>query len=137
MNPCNQYLRQVGRVLPCPIRQRRAIVSEISKSVSEFLTEHPGADLQAITNRFGTPESVAASYLYNAETSEVLHRYRIRRRIVAIIAAIAAAIILVWLIGVAVLTYHDMTNFPGYIEVATTQETQYETPTWYHDEFQR
>ena len=91
-------------------------MKQLESSIDSFLSDEPSADFNAIQQRFGTPEEVAASRIENSGTAEVLKAIRIRKKIVlAVIAALCAALVLfaAALIRETV-DYHDA--FHGYGE---------------------
>lgn len=91
-----RYLRRVRRLLPCVRKTKNAIMQQIHDSMDGYLADHPTADFAQIKTQFGEPESVAAAYVESTGTAEILKSLRIRRRIVAIIAAVTTTALLIW-----------------------------------------
>lgn len=90
------YCRAVKSWLPCDAKQKRRILEKIRLDVMGFLEENPGADFAAIQARFGTPQAIASAYVDDLDTAQLLYSLRIRKRIVTIIAATMATILLTW-----------------------------------------
>lgn len=90
-----RYLREIRSWLPCAGRMKGKMLEEIRGRLNEFLLENSGADYSAIVERFGTPQQIAASYVNEAETGELLKKMRIRRKIVTVTFATAAILILI------------------------------------------
>lgn len=90
------YCRAVKSWLPCDAKQKRRILEKIRLDVAGYLDENPDADFAAIQARFGTPQAVASAYVDDLDTAQLLHSLRIRKRIVTIVAATMAAILLTW-----------------------------------------
>ena len=66
-----KYCRIVLSLLPCGRAEKEYIMEQIEASIDSFLSDEPGADFNAIQQRFGTPEEVAASLIENSGTAEV------------------------------------------------------------------
>lgn len=73
-----EYLRQVRRVLHCPVRDKWRIVKPLKKSTSHYLAEEPTASMDELEEIFGTPESIAGAYYLSLETKEIRKRFRVR-----------------------------------------------------------
>lgn len=96
-NPAaRRYLRQVRRLLPCAGKLKDEITAPLVQSVSDFLEEAPQADAEALRTRFGAPEVIAASCLENTDTGAVLKQLQWKRRVLAIVAAAAALLLISW-----------------------------------------
>ena len=91
-----RYLWEVREELPGNGRQKKQILSRVEPSVRDFVTENPHADYAAITQRFGTPQQIAASYIEEMSTPELTQQLRIKKRIVYIIGATALVLVLIW-----------------------------------------
>ena len=85
-----RYCRAVGSYLPCSLRQKREILLGLRQRLEDHCAEHPESakDLEAA---FGTPQAVAAAYIDDMDTGELLAALRQRRRIlrVGLLAALA------------------------------------------------
>lgn len=80
-----RYCRAVGSYLPCSRRQKRQILRDLRQRLAEYCGEHPdGASLE---EQFGTPQQVAAGYVDDMDTTELLHALRYRRRVTTIVVA--------------------------------------------------
>lgn len=80
-----RYCRAVGSYLPCSRRQKRQILWDLRQRLAEYCGEHPnGATLE---EQFGTPQQVAAGYVDDMDTTELLHALRYRRRVTTIVVA--------------------------------------------------
>lgn len=80
-----RYCRAVGSYLPCSRRQKRQILWDLRQRLAEYCGEQPnGATLE---ENFGTPQQVAAGYVDDMDTTELLHALRYRRRVTTIVVA--------------------------------------------------
>lgn len=114
-----RYLRQVRGWLPCGGKLKKQIMGQIEDRVRDFLEHNPDADLTRLQAEFGTPQAIAAAYVDNTDTAEILKSLRVRRRIVAIVAITMAVILISWAAAVTwtIIDYSNSTDTP-HIEVA-------------------
>ena len=80
-----RYLWEVREELPGNRRQKKQILSRVESSVRDFVIENPHVDYATITQRFGTPQQIAASYIEEMSTPELTQQLRIRKTIVRIV----------------------------------------------------
>lgn len=118
-----RYLREVRSWLPCSRKLKRGILEKIGSTIAEYLSEEPGADYNKLLARFGTPQQIAASYVDEMETGELLRDLRIRRKIVGILTAVAATVVILWLgvVSIALIGHNEQMN--GHI-VSTIDEVE-------------
>ena len=90
------YYRRISGWLPCGGRCKRKIMDQIREQVNGYLAEHPGAELEEIEARFGTPREIAASYVSDMDTGELLTSLRIRRRVLAAVMAAVFFVVVTW-----------------------------------------
>ena len=93
---CARYLRQVRRLLPCARKEKDRITTPLRESLEGFSAETPEAREADVLERFGAPETVAASCLENMETKGVLRRMQLRRRMVMAVTSVALAMLVSW-----------------------------------------
>ena len=108
-----KYLRKVRSYLPCSRKVKNQLMAQIADSVGSYLTEEPEATYEQIVARFGNPETIAAAYVESTGTAEILRALQIRRRIVAIVAAVMAVILLSWAIVVTWTAINYNNSRPG------------------------
>lgn len=86
-----RYCRAVGSYLPCARRQKRQLLRDLRQRLEEYRDEHP--DETSPEERFGTPQQVAAGYVDDMDTTELLQALRYRRRVItAVVSGILAAL---------------------------------------------
>ena len=86
-----RYCRAVGSYLPCARRQKRQLLRDLRQRLEEDRDEHP--DETSPEERFGTPQQVAAGYVDDMDTTELLQALRYRRRVItAVVSGILAAL---------------------------------------------
>lgn len=111
-----RYLREIRSWLPCSRKLKRGILEKIGSTITEYLAEKPGADYDKLLTRFGTPQQIAASYVNEMETPELLRQLRMRRKVVKIIGAVALAGVLLWAGVASIALLNDMNSANGCIE---------------------
>lgn len=86
-----RYCRAVGSYLPCARRQKRQLLRDLRQRLEEYRDEHP--DETSPEERFGTPQQVAAGYVDDMDTTELLQALRYRWRVItAVVSGILAAL---------------------------------------------
>lgn len=80
-----RYCRAVGSYLPCSRRQKRQILRDLRQRLEEYCGEHPSG--VSLEEQFGTPQQVAAGYVDDMDTTELLYALRYRRRVTTIVVA--------------------------------------------------
>ena len=92
-----RYIRSISDALPCSVRAKTQIVSQIRESIDDYLQENPEADFAAVQAHFGTPQEIAASYVDDQDTATLLHKMSIKKKVLVIVAGVMAAIFLMWI----------------------------------------
>lgn len=86
-----RYIRAVSSFLPCSGRTKKPWLDALRVQAGQYIAE--GGDAAALAERFGTPQQVAASYVDELPTAELLAELYVRRRIVTVVAlAVVAAL---------------------------------------------
>lgn len=112
-----RYLRNVKDWLPCSGKLKREIMARIKNVLDDYLAEHPDADFAELSHRFGLPKQIAASYVEDMDTEELLRNLRIRRRIVGIVTGTALIVIALWIGTVTYAIIHNESFSYGYVVV--------------------
>ena len=122
-NVQKQYFQEIEHLLPCGARQKKRCIMELEDSVCSFLECNPDAALDDLHNEFGTPDSIAESFLECTSPKEFSQRLSVKRKIIFGVVGVAVALAIV--IGIAVISrvnssrhYHN-----GYVV-----ETIFEAP---------
>ena len=103
-----KYLRRVRGWLPCTRRMKNDIMARIEDSVLSWAQENPHCSYTDIEAQFGKPETIAADYVDNLGTAELLKNLHIKKKIVATVAAVAVTIALIWGIGISIVAVDAM-----------------------------
>lgn len=104
-----RYYRTIRSYLPCSYKLKNRILDEIQNSVNGYLEEHPDADFAEIEVRFGQPQNIAAAYVGDMDTVELLSALRMRRRIVTTAVAGVLTALVMWAacLGYAIVKYDN------------------------------
>ncbi len=116
-----RYLWEVREELPGNRRQKKQILSRVESSVQDFVIENPHVDYATITQRFGTPQQIAASYIEEVSTPELTQQLRIRKTIVRIVAATALVLVLLWAGVVVTALIRHVKAMNGYLIVGEAE----------------
>lgn len=134
MRPANKaakrYLRIVRQLLPCGKKTRAAILAGITASLNTYLEQSPDATYLELEAKYGPPQQIAATYVENMGTADILREIRIRRRMLEIISFAAAMVLVIWLVFalLAFIDAHGATH--GRMEHSYSEivSSSYETP---------
>jgi len=120
-----RYYRSIRNCLPSSHKLKAKVLAEIESNINAYLLENPSADIASIEARFGAPKQIAASYIDELETPELLKKFHIRKRILTIIISAVAIILVLWLgvVGWSAITEYydsngDITD-SGIVEIST------------------
>lgn len=112
-----RYYRGIWKALPCSRSMRNQILQQIQENVSQFLEQNPSADFDAVQNRFGSAQEIAYSYIDDQNTSELLCKIRLKKKVLAIFAGVMAAFLLIWGAAVICASIDASNRNDGYIVV--------------------
>lgn len=119
-----RYLQEIRGWLPCSRKLKNAILERIRNTVREYLTDNPESSYEELMERFGSPQQIAATYVEDMGTDELLRDLRIRRRIIGAVAATAIAVVALW-VGFITAAYVDHVNdVNGYLAVGEAMATE-------------
>lgn len=95
-----RYIRSISSEIPSG-KMRKRIISQIRESILEYIQENPETDFETVQSHFGTPQEIAASYMYTEETPVLLRKMNINKKLLAIVAGVMVAIFLMWISYIA------------------------------------
>lgn len=118
-----KYYQEIAQWLPCSGKTKRQIILRIQENILTFILADPDATMQDIYKHFGTPQSIAAAYIDDIDSTRILKTIQIRRMLKRVIITVVAIAVLLWsgLIGWA--AYEEWTSVHGYITDEVIQET--------------
>ena len=111
-----RYYRDIKRWLPCSHGLKKRILNDIQQTVSGYLTEHPEADMQAIVQRFGTPQQIASTYINEMDTQDLLQHLKQNRKIRNIVIIGLSVLVAAWITALSVIVASGLNSISGYID---------------------
>lgn len=114
MKELKKYYRDISKNLPVGRKQKQQIILAIVQSVEDYLATHPLADFPAVLEHFGSPQEIAASYIENMTTPEILKKFRFRKTVLTVLCATAATALLLWGVVVGTALINEITSSGGY-----------------------
>ncbi len=111
-----RYLRQVRILLPCRRTARKLILDQVRSNLNQFVEDDPSADYESIVRRFGSPRQIAATYIDEMDTDELLSDLRIKHRIVGMVSFAVAMGLVICLVTAGLVYLEGVDNVNGAIE---------------------
>lgn len=111
-----RYYRTIRNHLHCSRKLKKRIMNEIKESVKNYLSDHPDSNYDDIETHFGKPLQIAANYVDNMNTDELLKTLYIKRKALSIFAIVATIIVLSWAVAVTIATQRDINSSNGTYE---------------------
>ena len=91
-----RYYRAIRSWLPCTRKLKKQIIGQLQSRVQDYLTQNPDTDITELQAEFGAPQTIAAAYVENSGTEEILRGLRVRRRVVAIVMTAVMVVLVSW-----------------------------------------
>lgn len=87
-----KYIRRVLALIPCSLREKRWLRERITEAVE------PYAELgyEGLCEKLGKPETLAATYVEEMDTAELLKKLNLRMRTFALFVAVALTVFVSW-----------------------------------------
>ena len=118
-----KYLHNIKRLLPATANVRNKIVDMIRNALLAKSLEAPEKDISEIIKDFGSPEEVAASYIEEMGTAEILKGFGKKNRILTIITVgvIGVFILIALALTIALIDAHNIAEKSqnAHIEITT------------------
>ena len=92
-----KYLKEVKRNLPESVADKHKFLADFRENLQAYLQEKPDAVREDLVQRFGSPETIAESFLPEAPTGEALRsekQKKLRKRLIIAFFAICAIILI-------------------------------------------
>lgn len=114
-----KYVCAVSSFLPCSGKTKKPWLDAIRAQAEDYIAQ--GGDPAALAERFGTPQQVAAAYVDEMPTAELLAQLHIRRRVVTTVVLAVVAALAVYA-GVLLLQLHTIhQDLSGWSEKTVTE----------------
>lgn len=105
-----RFCAQVRKNLPCGAKQKKRILNEVSDSGINWIKQNPGKPFSEFQRDFGGPAVIAAAYLEQMDTSELLRKVSVHKKVLWISLSLAIIILLVC-IGTALWAMNDIHEY--------------------------
>lgn len=112
-----RYYRQIKSWIPCAYTQKKDMLNRIRHTVEVYVEDHPDVLFSEVQAHFGTPQQIAATYVEEMGTQELLYGLRVKKRIVRVLMFCAVIAIAIWLSTAIVATIDTINAQNGYLEV--------------------
>lgn len=114
-----KYVCAVSSFLPCSGKTKKPWLDAIRAQAEDYIAQ--GGDPAALAERFGTPQQVAAAYVDEMPTAELLAELHIRRRVITTVVLAVVAALAVYA-GVLLLQLHTIhQDLSGWSEKTVTE----------------
>ncbi len=107
----NRYIKDIKKELLYSSKQSREFLAQLRQNICDFAAENENADMSQITEQFGKPEDIAATFFEQYDKNEIKRKVNVRRVIVA--AVVVVVLIFTISMGTIVIDTHGETH--GYV----------------------
>ena len=91
-----RYLRKIRSILPACRKDKREIINMIKDILDMKIADNPSKDISEIIEEFGAPSDVAAAYIEQMGTAQIIERFAFRKKIVMAVLFLAIGILFIW-----------------------------------------
>ena len=117
-----KYYRAIRSWLPCSGGIKKKIIHNIEATIQVYLEENSGADFAEIEQHYGTPQQIAATYIDEMGTVELMKQLKTRRRIVYTVFTATAIVVLLWTTALTVALIDSHKSTSRHYHVTITEE---------------
>ncbi|MBQ7862075.1 MAG: hypothetical protein IJ349_07740 [Clostridia bacterium] len=115
----NRYIKDIKKELLYGTKESRQFLKELKQNVTDYAEENQNADMAEVTEQFGKPEDIAATFFEQYGKEDIKKKVNIRRVVVTAVVAV------VMMFAIAMITIiidsHGETH--GYIVETMGKET--------------
>ena len=104
----NKYIKDIKKELLYGTKESRQFLKGLRQSVADFAEENPNAEMAQITEQFGKPEDIAATFFEQYSKDGIKRKVNIRR--VVVITAVVAIVTFTVYLTVAVVNSYKSVN---------------------------
>lgn len=112
----NEYISSVSSLIICPPKQKKVFLTELRFDVEKFLAETENATKEDVENFFGTPETIASSFISNTDSAEMKRKISFKK--ILLVAVIASLLIYLAFVVISLIDVHIEAH--GYFEEGIT-----------------
>lgn len=108
----DEYISSVSSRLVCPSKQKKDFLDQLSDDVELYISEKENATKEELEGVFGSPESIASSFISNADSADIKKKVSLKKLVV--IAVTLALLIYLAFVVISLIDVH--TEAHGYFE---------------------
>lgn len=109
-----KYLKEVKRNLPYFMTGKKTFLKDFQDNLDTFSDENPDAAWEEFTDRFGTPEEIAVSFLPETESKGSLKKTRRKKLAVRLVIAFFAVLLAILVVLTAFYVQDKHYFYHGY-----------------------
>ena len=84
----NRYIKDIKKELLYSSKQSREFLAGLRQNVCDFAAENENANMAQVTEQFGKPEEIAATFFEQYGKEDIKKKVNIRRVVIAAVVAI-------------------------------------------------
>ena len=116
----NKYIKDIKKELLYGTKESRQFLKELKQNVTDYAEENQNADMAEVTEQFGKPKDIAATFFEQYGKEDIKKKVNIRR-VVVVTALVALVMVAVSLIVALIDAHIDTENYSKItIEEGTT-----------------
>lgn len=105
MSGLRKYQKALRDMLPCSQKEKEYYLSGIEQALGK---DAGSLSYEAIIERIGTPEEVAAASIQDMDAKDIAYAMKNRNRIVRLISVLVGAVLLIWAVAVTIALIDSM-----------------------------
>lgn len=117
----NRYIKDIKKELLYGTKESRQFLKELKQNVTDYVEENQNADMSEVTEQFGKPEEIAATFFEQYDKNEIKRKVNVRR--VAVIVGIVMLVVFTVSLTTAVINSYKSVNGTIYKEIITEANT--------------
>lgn len=121
----NRYIKDIKKELLYGTKESRQFLKELKQNVTDYAEENQNADMAEVTEQFGKPEEIAATFFEQYSKDGIKRKVNIRRVVVTAVAV--SMIIFVIALITAIIDSHNSGS--GYTIITPAEEITQNTDT--------
>ena len=112
----NRYIKDIKKELLYGTKESRQFLKELKQNVTDYAEENQNADMAEVTEQFGKPEDIAATFFEQYDKNEIKRKVNVRRVIIAASITVVLMIATTLIVGMvdsfnSKLSYHIATIY--------------------------
>lgn len=106
------YYKEIEKLLVCDRKQKTAFMAELQANIDDYIADVGKTDMASIRAEFGTPETIAESFLSNSDALAIKKKIDIKKCI--LIAIVVVLLIYLAFVVISLIDVH--TESHGYMQ---------------------